>query len=105
MNERTVPGIVSPWNVVLATLHDMAASDTSTSVARMQADLFRRMTSGEKSAMIEEMSDECRELARCGIRERHPEYSTDDVEHALHRLLVGNALADKAWPEFTHLRP
>ncbi len=63
------------------------------------------MTSGEKSAMVEQMSNESRELARCGIRERHPGYSPADVEHALHRLLFGNALADKAWPDFTHLRP
>lgn len=83
----------------------MAAPDTSASVTRIQADLFLRMTSGEKSTMIEQMSDESRELARCGIRERRPGYSPDEVEHALHRLLVGDALADKAWPDFTHLRP
>lgn len=55
--------------------------------------------------MVEEMSEEARELARIGIRLRHPEYSTDEVEHALHRLLVGDELADKAWPDHTHLRP
>ncbi|MCE9621179.1 MAG: hypothetical protein K8R99_02420 [Actinomycetia bacterium] len=83
----------------------MAASDTSLAVTQMRVALFRSMSSGEKSAMVAQMSEESRELARCGIRERHPGYSPDEVEHALHRLLVGDALADKAWPDFAHLRP
>ena len=58
-----------------------------------------------KSALVEQMCEESRELARCGIRERHPDYELDEVEHALHRLWVGDALADKAWPNFAHLRP
>jgi hypothetical protein len=55
--------------------------------------------------MVDEMSNDARELARGGIRARHPEYSPDEVEHALHRLLVGDELADRAWPAFKHLRP
>jgi hypothetical protein len=83
----------------------MTASDTAISVSRVRVDLFRRMTPGEKSALVEQMCEESRELARCGIRERHPGYGLDEVEHALHRLWVGDALADKAWPNFAHLRP
>jgi len=55
--------------------------------------------------MVEQMSDEVRELARCGIRVRHPEYGIDEIEHALHRLLLGDELADRAWPAFVHIRP
>ncbi|MBI4884233.1 MAG: hypothetical protein HY826_09285 [Actinobacteria bacterium] len=83
----------------------MATSDTSTSVARMRVELFRGMGPDEKSVMVEQMSEESRELARYGIRQRHPSYVSAEVEHALHRLLVGDGLADKVWPEFTHLRP
>lgn len=83
----------------------MAPSDTSAATARVRAEVFRRMTVAEKSAIVEQMSEDARELARCGIRTRHPQYSHEDVEHALHRLLVGDDLADKAWPEFSHLRP
>ena len=83
----------------------MAASILSTPGGAMRAELFRSMTSGEKSVLVEQMSEESRELARSGIRERHPDYQADEVEHALHRLLVGDVLADKAWPAFTHLRP
>jgi hypothetical protein len=71
----------------------------------MRVEIFRRMTSAEKSAIVEQMSEESRELARCGIRARNPLYTPEEVEHALHRLLVGDGLADKAWPHATHLRP
>ncbi len=83
----------------------MGVSDTSVSAAHVRSAVFRRMTVSEKASMVEQMSEEARELARCGIRSRHPEYNSTNVEHALHRLLVGDSLANKAWPEFAHLRP
>lgn len=83
----------------------MAMSDTSAATDRLRAAVFRQMTPAQKAALVEEMSEDARELARCGIRQRHPGYSPADVEHALHRLLVGDELADKAWPAFTHLQP
>jgi hypothetical protein len=83
----------------------MNVADTSMTTSRVRAEVFRRMTPAEKSAIVEEMSEEARQLARSGIRLRHPDYSPEDVEHALHRLLVGDDLADKAWPDHTHLRP
>jgi hypothetical protein len=83
----------------------MAASDTTTDARNVLSQVFRRMSPAEKFAMVEEMSTDARELARCGIRARHPEYDRDEVEHALHRLLLGDDLADRAWPAFRHLRP
>jgi len=83
----------------------MGTSDTSAATELVRVSLLRRMSSGQKSAMVEQMSEDARELARCGIRQRHPDYSPAEVEHALHRLLVGDTLADRAWPAFTHLRP
>ena len=71
----------------------------------MRADVFRKMSTAEKALAVKQMSEDTRELARCGIRMRHSEYSAEETEHALHRLLVGDRLADKAWPAFSHLRP
>ena len=85
--------------------HHVALTDTSPRTAQVRSQLFRALSPAQKSAMVEEMSEEARELARIGIRRRHPEYSVPDVEHALHRLLLGDALADRAWPEHTHLQP
>eukprot|EP01041_Mallomonas_annulata_P033731 gene33731-biopygen25983 len=83
----------------------MAATDTTADARNVLSQVFRRMSPAEKFAMVEEMSNDARELARCGIRARHPEYDPDEVEHALHRLLLGDDLADRAWPAFKHLRP
>lgn len=83
----------------------MSLSDTSTTTARVRTEVFRTMTVAEKWAAIEQMSEDVRELARCGIRARRPQYSPEEVEHALHRLLVGDYLADRAWPDFRPLRP
>lgn len=80
-------------------------SDTSEGAQAALTAVFRRMSIADKAAMIEQMSNDARELARCGIRSRHPDYSADEVEHALHRLLLGDELADRAWPMFAHLRP
>ena len=91
--------------VPMSTVARFDTSDTSTAAQAVLAQLFRRMSPADKAAIVEQMSDEARELARCGIRSRHPEYGPDEVEHALHRLLLGDELADRAWPSFTHLRP
>ena len=91
--------------VPMSTVARFDTSDTSTAAQAVLAQLFRRMSPADKAAIVEQMSDEARELARCGIRSRHPEYGPDEVEHALHRLLLGDELADRAWPSFAHLRP
>jgi hypothetical protein len=83
----------------------MRATDTTDAAAGVLAAVFRQMTPAAKASMVEQMSNDARDLARGGIRSRHPEYSVDEVEHALHRLLLGDDLADRAWPAFTHLRP
>ncbi len=83
----------------------MALSDTSETATAVLAQVYRRMTPADKWAIVEEMCEESRELARCGIRSRHPGYDADEVEHALHRLLLGDAVADRVWPAFAHLVP
>ncbi len=67
--------------------------------------MLSRMTGAQRVELMAQMCDDVREVARCGIRARHPSYSADDVEHALHRVILGDELADKVWPSFTHLRP
>jgi hypothetical protein len=42
------------------------------------------------------MSDELREIARAGIRSRHPEYGERQVRDALEDLLLGEELATAA---------
>ena len=63
------------------------------------------MTGEQRLIAALEMCDDVREISRAGIRARHPEYDPLEVEHALHRLLLGDDMCDKVWPHQRHLVP
>jgi hypothetical protein len=69
--------------------------DTSADIFERQLEAFRRMTPERRVELAAEMSDEIRALAMDGIRSRHPEYKSDQVEPALAELLLGRQLADR----------
>lgn len=73
--------------------------DTSRAAYDRQIECYRRMSGAERVALSIRMSQDAREIARAGIRVRHPDYSNGDVEHALHRLLLGDDLFRRAWPD------
>ena len=68
-------------------------NDTSRAADRRQLEAFRDMTPAARLRLAEVMSTEVRALARAGIRARHPEYSTEEVEAVLAELLLGRTLA------------
>jgi len=51
------------------------------------------------------MSEDARELTRAGIRARHPGYAEREVEQALRRLLYGDDLVGRAWPDLPLVDP
>jgi hypothetical protein len=61
-------------------------SDTSPEVAEMQAAAFRRMTREERLLAALEMSLLARNLARSGIRRRHPDWNEEKVRREQIRL-------------------
>ena len=63
------------------------------------------MTGEQRLIAALEMCDDVREISRAGIRARHPEYDAPEVEHALHRLLLGGEMCDRVWPGQQHLVP
>jgi hypothetical protein len=67
----------------------MHMRDTSTTAIERQREAFRRMTPGQRLALAAEMSDEIRAVAESGIRQRHPDYSDDEVREALVVILLG----------------
>ena len=83
----------------------MRLVDTSPGAEATRFAALRKMGSSGRAAALVELCDDSRELARAGIRRRHPGYTADEVEHALHRLLLGDDLADRVWPDAAHLRP
>jgi hypothetical protein len=55
--------------------------------------------------MAAQLSDDIRQVSLAGIRQRHPEYTDDEVRRALLRLVVGDALTRAAWPGRTLVDP
>ncbi len=83
----------------------MDPRDTSDPGRRAQLDIWRTMTGPERLNLALQLTDDVRDMARAGIRHRHPNYTGSDIEHALHRLLLGDAIADQVWPAHRHLIP
>lgn len=73
----------------------MIPRDTHPEAHRVQMDLYRAMSPERKAAIVAEMSMLIRHLGRVGIRDRHPEYSEDEVSEELVALLYGKNLADQ----------
>ena len=73
-----------------------APKDTSPDAWARQIESLRALTPQERVGLLVTMSDEVREIARDGIRHRHPEWAATQVEAGLAELLLGKALARAA---------
>lgn len=67
----------------------MTALDTTGQAADIQLAIHRRLGPSERFRLAIEMSDAVAELARAGIRFRHPEYTDARVSDALMSMLYG----------------
>lgn len=56
------------------------------------------MGAARRSELGLRMSDDIRQIAREGIRRRHPEYSEGEIRKALVALFYGKEAAAKVWP-------
>jgi hypothetical protein len=83
----------------------MLALDTDLEAQRVQLVVLSRLGNARCAELSLEMSDESRELSRSGIRRRHPAYSPTDVEWALRRMLYGDDLFGRAWPDAPRIDP
>lgn len=83
----------------------MAASDTTHDALAVRIERLRQLGPQRRSEVALQLSVTTREIARDGIRRRHPTYSEREVELALYRLLVGDELFRRAWPAEPLLAP
>jgi hypothetical protein len=79
--------------------------DTSWLALKQQIEAYRRMTPAARVEMMLRMSEEIREIALSGIRQRHPDYDEAQARLALYRLLYGAELVREAWPMETATDP
>ena len=75
----------------------MRARDTDATSHAVQIAVYRRIGPVGRARLAAEMAAETRQIARAGIRARHPEYGPDELNLALSRLLYGDDLYRRAW--------
>jgi hypothetical protein len=63
------------------------------------------MTPEQRFRIASELNDMRRELQRTGIRHRHPEYSEEEVRIAHCRLILGDDLFIRVYPDSLHIVP
>jgi hypothetical protein len=83
----------------------MRPADTTPEAHAVQIAIYRRLGPEGRMELADRLSMDVRALSRAGIRARHPEYSPDQVEQALRRLLLGDELFRKVWPGQALLPP
>lgn len=74
------------------------SADTSLEAARVQFDIFRRMSPSERLELALGMSNSLRQWVAAGVRSRHPNYGGDQVALAVARLTLGDELFRQAYP-------
>jgi hypothetical protein len=72
--------------------------DTTPEAARVQFDVFRRMSPERRLELALEMSRSLRQLVASGVRSRHPDYTEEQVRLAVARLTLGHELFAKVYP-------
>lgn len=70
----------------------MSHTDTDPRARQILSRGFRRLSGERRLAMALEMSEECRDLARIGLRTRAPGISAEEVEQRVARAYVGEGL-------------
>jgi len=73
-------------------------TDTTPEARRVQIEILRRMGFEGRLKAAFALNRMTRELARSGIRERHPDYTDEQVELALRRIMWGDKLFREVYP-------
>lgn len=83
----------------------MNSADTSPEAAAVQLAIYRKMSGSDRVRIGHQMSLDARAIALAAIRRRHPEYDDAAARYALFRLLLGDELFQKAWPNVPLMAP
>ena len=75
------------------------AADTSPEADAIQVAAYRRMGGLGRAQVMFRLTDTTRRTAMAGVRNRHPNYDDRQLLLALARLLHGDELVRRTWPE------
>lgn len=73
-------------------------ADTAPEARAAHIEVLRRMGSAGRAAMAFELTRAMRQTVRAGIRQRHPDYTEEEVHRALMRLTLGEELFREVFP-------
>jgi hypothetical protein len=76
----------------------LASPETILEAARVQREVYRRMSPARRLQLIFEMNEALGDLLAAGVRSRHPDYSEAQVKLAGIRLWLGPELFSRAYP-------
>jgi hypothetical protein len=79
--------------------YDRIMTDTTPDAARVQLEVYQRMTAAQRLAIAMQLSADTRQLTLAGIRHRHPEYDEARARLALFRVLLGDELFRRVYPD------
>jgi len=71
--------------------------DTSPEAEAVMLEVFRAMPAWRRLEILDEACQTATELARAGLRSRHPEASPEKIERLLMDLVLGDELARAAF--------
>jgi len=80
-------------------------ADTTPEAWAAQLAMLRRMSGAQRVAIAFRLTRLARGASRAGIRARHPEYGEDEVRRAFFRMLHGDAITRRVWPDRELLEP
>jgi hypothetical protein len=83
----------------------MRPLDTSPDAEKKQIEIFRRMGPEKRLRSAAHLSETCRILLEQGIRNRHPNYTEEQVKLAVIRCLLPEDLFLKAYPGARDILP
>jgi hypothetical protein len=81
------------------------ALDTTPEADLAQLEAYRRMGGAGRVAVVFRLNALAREAAIAGIRARHPDYDEGQQRLAYARLVLGDEMTQKVWPQHGLVAP
>ena len=80
-------------------------ADTTLEAWAAQIEVLRRLGGARRCEVAFRLTALARETARSGIRVRHAGYSEDEVRRAFFRMLHGDEVTRRVWPQAALVDP
>ena len=66
-------------------------------VEQLQIEIIRRMPAWKKAALVDDLNVTVKTFALCGLRQRHPQASPQQLHRLLADLMLGSELASRVY--------